>query len=161
MTTTKAVTKRFHALLEKHETSEATAIRIPFDVQKVFGSRARVPVRGTINGFPFRGSAFPMGGGHHYMTVNREIRAGAQVKAGDTVSVVMERDTEPRTITPPADLARALKANKDARAAWDELSYTHKKEYAQAVEGAKKPETRQRRVEKAVAELTAGKKPGG
>ena len=65
---------------------------------------------------------------------------------------------EPRTVNPPADLARALKANREAQAAWDKLSYTHKKEYAGAVEEAKKPETRQRRVERAVAELVARKK---
>src|SRR3989440_12754442 len=102
--------KRFRALLEKAEDSTAAAITIPFDVQKTFGTRARVPVRGTINGFPYRSSIFPMGG-CFMMAVNRQLRDGAGVRAGDTVTVVMERDTEPRTVTPPADFARALKAN--------------------------------------------------
>ncbi len=132
---------------------------LPFDVEKVFGTRARVPVRGTINGFPFRSSIFPTGDGHHYMVLNKEVRAGAKVKGGDTISVQMERDDEPRTITPPAELARALKANKAAHAAWEKLSYTHQKEYASAVEEAKRPETRARRVEKTITELAAGKKP--
>lgn len=151
-------TKRFRVLLEKHETSEATGITIPFDVEKTYGTRARVPVRGTINNFLYRSSVVPLGG-KFMMAVNRELRAGAGVKAGDTVSVTMERDDEPRIITPPADLARALKANTRAQAAWDKLSYTHRKEYARAVEDAKRPETRVRRIEKAIAELTAGKKP--
>jgi hypothetical protein len=155
---TKTTTKRFRVLLEKHESSEATGIQIPFDVHKVFGSRARVPVCGTINGFPFRSSVFPMGGDCHFMAVNKETRAGAQAKAGDTISVVMQRDDAPRIITPPPDFARALKTNKDARAAWDKLSYTHRKEIVQAIEAAKKPETRQRRIEKGIAELTARKK---
>ena len=154
MTATKPVTKRFRVLLEKDVRSEATGICIPFDVQKTFGTRARVPVRGTINGFPFRGSIFPMGGGRHYMVVNKEVRAGAQVKGGDTISIVMSRDDEPRIITPPVDFARALKANKAARAAWDKLSYTHRKEHVKAIEEAKKPETRQRRIEKAIAQLS-------
>ena len=149
--------KRFRITLEKHEHSEAAIMTLPFDVEKVFGTRARVPVRGTINGFPFRSSIFPKGDGHHYMVVNREVRAGAKVKGGDTVSVQMERDDEPRTITPPPELARALKANKAAHAAWEKLSYTHQKEYASAIEEAKKPETRARRVEKAITELTARK----
>ncbi len=151
--------KRFRVALQKHEGSEAALLMVPFDVQKVFGTRARVPVRCTINGFTFRSSIFPTGEGTHYMVVNREARAGAGIRAGETVTMTMERDTEPRVITPPPELARALKSNKAARAAWDKLSYTHQKEHARAVEEAKRPETRQRRVERAVAELAAGKKP--
>ncbi|HEX8847701.1 MAG TPA: YdeI/OmpD-associated family protein [Pyrinomonadaceae bacterium] len=153
-----ATIKRFRVLLEKDETSEATGICIPFDVEKVFGTRARVPVRGTINGFPYRSSIFPMGGGKHYMAVNKGIREGAKAKGGETVSVVMERDEEPRIITPPKDFARALKANKNAQATWAKLSYTHQKEHAKAIEEAKRPETRARRIEKAIAQLAAGKK---
>ena len=156
-TPAKSPVKRFRVLLEKHESSEACGISIPFDVQKTFGTKARVPVRGTISGYPFRSSIFPMGG-CFMMAVNREMREGAGVKAGDTVSVVMERDTEPRVITPPADLARALKANKDAKALWDKLSYTHQREHVKAIEDAKRPETRQRRIEKSIASLATGKK---
>jgi hypothetical protein len=151
-------TKRFRVLLEKHENSEATGFTIPFDVQKTYGTRARVPVCGTINGFPYRGSIFPMGG-RYIFVVNKELRANAKAKGGDQISVTMERDDEPRIITPPADLARALKANRAAQAAWDKLSYTHKKEHARAVEDAKRPETRVRRIEKAIAQLAEGKKP--
>jgi hypothetical protein len=151
-------TKRFRVLLEQDEMSETTAITIPFDVHKVFGTRARVPVRGTINGFPFRSSIFPLGEGKHYMVVNKAVRAGAKVKGGEMISVVMERDDEPRVITPPEDFARALNANREAKAAWEKLSYSHQKEYAGAIAEAKKPETRTRRIEKAVAELAYGKK---
>jgi len=150
-------TKRFRVLLEKHEKFDATGITIPFDVEKTYGTRARVPVRGTINGFPYRSSIVPMGG-KFMMAVNRELRAGANAKGGDQISVTMERDDEPRIITPPTDLAHALKANKRAQAAWDKLSYTHQKEYARAVEDAKRPETRVRRIEKAIADLSAEKK---
>jgi hypothetical protein len=151
--------KRFRVLLEKYETSEATGIKLPFEVEKAFGSRARVPVRGTINGFAFRSSVFPMRGGHHYMIVNKQTREGAKAVGGETVSVVMERDDEPRIVTPPADLVKALKSNKEARAMWDKLSYTHRKEHVKAIEEAKRPETRTRRIEKAVTQLAAGKKP--
>lgn len=156
---TQARPRRFRVLLEKDANSEATAITLPFDVQKEFGSRARLPVRGTINKHAFRGTIFPMGDGRHYMVVNKELRAAAGVRGGETVSVSMEPDTEPRTITPPDDLARALKANRDAQATWDKLSYTHRKEYARSVEEAKRPETRQRRLEDTVARLAEGKKP--
>lgn len=150
-------TKRFRVQLEKHENSEATGITIPFDVEKTYDTRSRVPVRGTINGFPYRGTIFPVGG-KHILVVNRELRANAKVTGGEQVSVTMERDDEPRIITPPTDLARALHANKTAQAAWDKLSYTHKKEHARAVEDAKRPETRVRRIEKTITQLTEGKK---
>jgi hypothetical protein len=145
-------------LLAKHADSQATGIVIPFDVPKVFGARARVPVRGTINGFPYRGSIFPAGDGRHYMIVNKEVRAGAKAAGGETVSVVMERDTEPRTVEPPADFLRALRSNEAARAMWDALSYTHRKEHVRAVEEAKRPETRARRIEHSISMLAAGKK---
>jgi len=149
--------KRFRVRLEPHAGTEAAWFTVPFDAQKFFGTRTRVPVRCTVNGFPFRTSIFPQGDGRHYMVVNREARDGANVRAGETVSIRMERDTEPRVITPPAELARALEANKAARAAWDKLSYSHQKEFARAVEDAKRPETRERRIEKTIAELSSKK----
>jgi len=95
------------------------------------------------------------------MVVNHKVRAGANVKSGEMITVFMERDTEPRVITPPPDLARALKADKGARAAWDKLSYSNQREHARAVEGAKRPETRLRRIEKTLAELAAASEPRG
>ena len=152
----KSSVKRFRALVERGEGS-VCAINIAFDVEKTFGKRGRVPVRGTLNGAPFRGSLFPMGG-CHFMVVNRHLRAAAGVTGGETVPVVMERDDEPRTIEPPADFARALKGNLEARAVWDKLSYTHRREHVEHIEEARRPETRLRRIEKSVALLAAGHK---
>src|SRR5215207_4313790 len=128
--------KRFRAVVERREGGEVCSIDIPFDVEKTFGARGRVPVRGTLNGAPFRSSAFRMGGDCHFMVVNRQMRVAAGVSGGETVPVVMERDTEPRVVKPPADFARALKANKEARAVWDKLSYTHQREHARHIEEA-------------------------
>jgi hypothetical protein len=147
----------FSAVLEPSGRGTTTSITIPFDAEAVFGARGRVAVCGTVNGHPFRSSVFRMGG-RTFMVVNREMRAGAKAEAGQTISVVMGRDTQPRTITPPADLARAIKADEAARATWETLSYTHRKEHVRAVEAAKRPEARARRVEKAVALLAAGGK---
>ena len=149
--------RRFRVQLESREGSEVAAFGVPFDVPKVFGTRARVPVRGTINGTPFRGTLFPMGG-RHIMVVNRKLRAAAGVGGGQTVSVTLERDAEPRVVAPPADLARAIKTNPEARATWEKLSYTRQREYAEHVADAKRPETRRRRIEKSIALLAAGRK---
>lgn len=143
---------RFQALLETEPDSAATFIRIPFDVPQVFGSRGRVPVRGALNGAPFRGSLSPYGG-IHYLGINRLLREQAGVQAGDQVEIVLERDDEPRQVALPPDLAQALGANAGAKAAWDKLSYSHQREHVQAVEEAKRPETRARRIEKTLAGL--------
>jgi hypothetical protein len=154
----KSPVKRFRALVRRDEGSEVCAIDIPFDVEKTYGARGRVPVRGTLNGARFRSSLFRMGGDCHFMVVNRKMREACGVTGGETVPVTMERDTEARVITPPADFARSLKANKDARATWDKLSYTHQREHVEHIEEAKKPDTRQRRIEKSIQLLAAGKK---
>jgi hypothetical protein len=157
-TVTKSPVKRFRAVVNRKEGGEVCSISIPFDVEQTFGARGRVPVRGTLNGAPFRSSVFRMGGDCHFMVVNRKMREAAGVRGGETVPVVMERDTEERTVTPPADFARALKANKDAKATWDKLSYTHRREHVEHIEEARKPETRLRRIEKSVELLAAGRK---
>lgn len=119
--------------------------RAPFDVAETFGTRARVPVRGTINGFPFRSSLMPMGG-CHIMAVNKTLREGAKCKAGDVVEIVLERDWAERTVETPPEIARALKKSKAARQRWEELSFTHKKEMVRSITEAKQEETKKRRL---------------
>jgi hypothetical protein len=154
----KSPVKRFRAVVNRKEGGEVCSISIPFDVEQTFGARGRVAVRGTLNGAPFRSSVFRMGGDCHFMVVNRRMREAAGLSGGETVPVVLERDTEERVIEPPADFARALRANADARATWDKLSYTHRREHVEHIEEAKKPETRLRRVEKSIELLAAGRK---
>jgi hypothetical protein len=154
----KSPTKRFRVLLERYENSAAAGVTLPFDSAKFFGTRAQVPVRGTINGCAFRSTIFPVGDGTHYMVVNKTVLAETKAEPGRTITVTLARDEEPRTVDPSADFARALKGNKQARATWEGLSYTHRKEYAKWIEEAKKPETRERRIAKAVEALEAGKK---
>jgi uncharacterized protein YdeI (YjbR/CyaY-like superfamily) len=98
-----------------------------------------------------------MGGGNHYMAVNKGMREGARAKGGDTVSIVMEVDAEPRVVNVPADFKKALAKNKEAKAAFDKLSYTHRKKFVRWVEEAKKEETRARRAEKAMMMMVEGK----
>ena len=148
---------RFTAKIEAREAGVVAAIAPPVDVPEFFGTRARVPVRGTINGYPFRSSLSPCGG-RHLMPVNKALRAGAGVDAGDMVEVVMERDEEERTVETPPLLKKALAKSKTAQANWDKLSFTHKKEMALAIVGAKQEETRARRLTKVVEILKTGKK---
>jgi hypothetical protein len=147
----------FTVKLEGKEGSSVAWLNAPFDVEKVFGTRARVPVRGTINGFPFRTSLMPMGGCHG-MAVNKTMRDGAGVEAGDRVSIVMERDQGQRTVELPPLLQKELAKSKTARANWEKLSFTNQKEIALSIRGAKQEETRARRLAKAMDILKTGKK---
>lgn len=148
---------KFKTKLVGQEGSSVAAVNAPFDVKEVFGTIARVPVRGTINGFPFRSSLMPMGG-CHYMAVNRTMREGAGCKAGDTVSVVMERDTAPRVVEVPAVLKKAMARSKIAQANWKKYSFSNQKEMALAITGAKQEETRARRLARIMDIIRGGKK---
>jgi hypothetical protein len=148
---------RFKVKIEGKEIGAVTAITPPVEVLEVFGTRGRVPITGTINGFPFRSSLMPMGGCHR-MPVNKTLREGAGVKAGDVVEVVMERDEAPRTVEPPALLKKLLGKSKTAKANWEKLPFTHKKEIAIWIDGAKQEETRARRLARAMQVLEAGTK---
>jgi Bacteriocin-protection, YdeI or OmpD-Associated/Domain of unknown function (DUF1905) len=131
-------------------------IAVPFNVSEVLGVRGQLPVKGTINGFPYRTNIQPMGG-RHLLTFNRQLPAGAKAKPGDTVSVVMERDTEERVVDVPVELAKAFRQKKEARKLWDKLAYTHRKEFARWISGAKQEETRERRAGKAVSMILTKK----
>jgi hypothetical protein len=123
----------------------------------MFGRKARTPVRGTVNGEPFRSSIFPRGDGSFYMVLNQEVRDAARIRGGETVTVAMEVDREPRSIKPPDDLARALARNPLANEAWERFPYSHRKEYVEWIAEAKKPETRERRLKKAIEMIASGK----
>jgi hypothetical protein len=125
--------------------SDVAALKPPFDVVAVFQRKGRVPVKGTINGFPFRSSLMNMGEGH-MMVVNAELRAGAQCKAGDTVSIFMELDEGKRTVEVQGYLKKIIHSDPKAREFWPKLSFTHQKEYVREIEDAKKPETREKRI---------------
>jgi uncharacterized protein YdeI (YjbR/CyaY-like superfamily) len=94
----------------------------------------------------------PMGGCHG-MAVNRALRNGAKVKAGDVVDVVIERDKEARTVEAPPELGKELAKSKKARERWEKLAFTNKKEMANSIGDAKQQETKKRRLAKVMQVL--------
>jgi hypothetical protein len=132
----------------------ATMFRVPFDLEEAFG-RARPPVKVTIRGYTWRTTPGVYGGVGH-VVVNRAAKAAAGVDAGDRVRITMELDTEPRTVVVPKDLRSALGASPEAKAAFAKLSFTHRREYVEWVEEAKRPETRARRIAATVERLHGG-----
>jgi hypothetical protein len=148
-----AAKQTFSCVLEKHPTMNATVIAVPFDVEAAFGSK-RVPVIATINTAEYRGTIVRMAG-KYLLGLPREFRERARIEVGNNIVVTLEKDLAPRVVTLPADFAKALKKNKDAAAEWAKLSYSHRKEYVGAIEEAKKPETRTRRIEGAIRMIAA------
>ena len=131
---------------------ELLEIHLPFDPRAVFG-RARAPVYVTINGYTYRSTVAIMAG-EAWVPLRRSHREAAGVREGEPLEVTLTLDTDPRTVEPPADLRVALEGA-GAWGRWEELAFTHQREHVEAVEGAKKPETRARRIEKCVA-MVAG-----
>jgi hypothetical protein len=127
----------------------ALSFDLPFDPKAELG-KVRAPVRVTMNGFEFRSTVGAMSG-RYVVGLNKEVRAGTGVSAGDRVAVELVLDEEPRTVTVPPDLAAAL--DPDARAFFYSLAYTHRKEYVRWIEEAKRDETRRARIEKAAMML--------
>lgn len=127
-------------------------VELPFDVRQEFG-KARLPVNISINGCSYR-STVSVYGGKYFVPVRKDRREAAGVKSGEIVKVTVAPDAEERTVEPPPDLKAALSKNASAKARWEKLSYTNKKEHAEAILGAKKSETRARRLQRTLETLT-------
>jgi hypothetical protein len=132
-----------------------TLVPVPRDVAAKLGLKGMPKVQAVIAGHPYRGSLMPMGDGTYCLGVLKSIQQAAGVGQGDSITIEIALDAAPRTVEIPPDLAAALAGDKKAAAAWEALSYTNKKEAARAIEEAKRPETRERRLEGIVARLRA------
>jgi len=131
-------------------------VEFPFDVEQVFGSK-RPKVKALIEGVPYRGTLVRMGSEHHLLIILKGIREQVGKTFGDEVKIIVEADTEPRAVEIPAELMKELKKDKDARALFDKLAYTHRKEYVRWIEEAKREETRAARVVKTIDMLKKAK----
>lgn len=116
----------------------------------------RFPVLASVNGYEWRTSVARMRG-EFLVGLNREVREGAGVQAGDSVTLSLALDTAPREVEVPEALARALDADPEAKVAFDRLAYTHRKEFARWVAEAKREETRDGRVAQTLEMVRAGR----
>ncbi|QXC61403.1 YdeI/OmpD-associated family protein [Aquihabitans sp. G128] len=127
----------------------ATGIPVPDDVVAALGGGKRAAVSVTVNGFTYTSTLGVMGG-RSLVPLSAERRTAAGVAAGDEVEVDLVLDAAPREIEVPPDLAAALDADPAVRAAFDGLAPSRRKEWVRSVTEAKQPETRERRIAKAV-----------
>ena len=146
---------KIHALIQGTGKT-AAGMEIPPEVVAALGSSKKPAVRVTINGYTYRSSIASMGG-KFMLGVSNEVRQHAGVAAGQEVDVELELDTEPRAVVVPADFKKALAKDKAAAKTFDALNYSNKRRLVMAIEAIKTPENRQRRIEKTVSQLHAGK----
>jgi hypothetical protein len=136
-----------------------TWVDVPFGLKETYGKGNLVPINATFNGtVPYQGVLAMMGGAWPMLLVRSDVRDQLGVQAGDQVHVRLELDTAPRVWELPEDAATAVKANPEAQATWETLSPSHRREYVQWIEEAKRPETRQRRIDGTVERLARGEK---
>ena len=131
-------------------------VRVPLDVEQVFGKK-RVSVKATINGEFYRGTLVRMGEPCHVLIILKEIRRKIGKDFGDEVNIVLEEDTEPRVVEIPSDFQKALDQNLVARDVFEKMSYTHRKEYVNAILDARRVETRNKRIARTIEILKDNK----
>jgi uncharacterized protein YdeI (YjbR/CyaY-like superfamily) len=150
----KRVTKSFHATLERLRSNLGwVIIRIPFNVQKIWGTRGMFRVKGEINGFAFRTSLFPTRKGEHFLLVNKKMQAGAHASEGSTAEFFLEPDTEERVVIVPAEFKRILAEDRSFRRWFDALSYSIRKWISDWIVQPKSTASRVRRAEQVAEQL--------
>ncbi len=132
-------------------------ILFPYDVEKEFGTKGRVPVQATFDGIPYTGSLVKYGQPQHMLGILKALREHLGKQPGDKVKVELWKDEATRTVDIPADFAALLKKEK-LLPVFEKLSYTHRKEYVRWITEAKKAETRAARLTKSIAMLHKGVK---
>ncbi|WP_378733498.1 YdeI/OmpD-associated family protein [Nocardia brasiliensis] len=142
--------RRFEAKIESGAGGGAY-VAVPAEVVAALGGGGRIPVEARFDGIEYRGSIVDMGSGP-CLGVLKSIRTELSKGPGDQVSVTVARDDAERTVEVPDDLAAALR-NADLRATFDALSFSRRREHVTAVTGAKRPDTRARRIAKVVESL--------
>lgn len=144
---------KFKTAITQAEGMDATGIVVPDAVVEKLASGKRPKVAVTLNGYTYRSTVAVMGR-QFMLPLAKAHREAAGVKAGQKVEVTLELDAAPREVEIPKDFAAALR-KAGLRAAFDKLAFTHRKEHVRAIEEAKAPETRARRIDKALAMVAA------
>lgn len=137
----------YDAIIQKDEEHNGSYCEIPFNVFETFGKK-RLKIKALIDAVEYRGLLTPMGG-KYGVFMNKEIRDKVGKTYGDLVHISIEEDTEPRVVEIPDDLLQLMLENA-VKPFFDSLSFTHQKEYVQWILDAKREETRQNRLVKAI-----------
>ncbi|WP_433368056.1 YdeI/OmpD-associated family protein [Actinoplanes sp. CA-142083] len=130
-----------------------TGFEIPSDAVEELGGGGRPKVTAVVNGFTFRSTIAKMGGSY-WLGVSAERRQAGGLEGGQVYDLDIELDTAPRVIETPDDLRAALEGA-GAGDAWQKLSYSHQRQHVEAINAAKTPATRERRIAKAIEMISS------
>ncbi|SHE61582.1 YdeI/OmpD-associated family protein [Chryseobacterium vrystaatense] len=149
----------FTAVIQKNGEMNAAFVEFPFSTEKLFNKKGQVKIRATFDHkVDYRGSLVKMNSDCHILGLTQEVRKQLGKSVGDEVSVSLIEDMEERRVEIADDIASVFTENPDAKSLFDKMSYTHRKEYIRWIEGAKKPETREKRKVRMIEMILKGKK---
>ena len=147
--------KQFDATLERvHRTGMNWVIaRVPFNVEKKWGTRGVLKVHVRVNDFDYRGVLMPDGSGGHYFIVNKKMQKGARILPGQTATFTVAPDLAPRVVQVPAELEQALKQEPALSKWFESLAHSVRKWLADIVGNAQSPEARKRRADRVAEQI--------
>ncbi|MDQ0783958.1 YdeI/OmpD-associated family protein [Chryseobacterium sp. W4I1] len=149
----------FTALIQQNGEMDAAFVEFPFSTVELFGKKGHVKIKATFdNKVEYRGSLAKMKSDCHILGLTQDIRKQLGKTFGDKVLVSLIEDKEERTVEIADDIAFVFNENPEAKALFDKMSYTHRKEYIRWIEEAKKSETRENRKVKMIQMILDGKK---
>jgi Bacteriocin-protection, YdeI or OmpD-Associated/Domain of unknown function (DUF1905) len=128
-------------------------IPVTFDPKATFG-KVRARVRVSLNGYTYRSTIAAMGG-TTCIPLRKSNREAAGLSGAETLAVTIELDSEPREVELPEDLNQALRGDANRWKKWQTLSYTNRRQLVEAIQKAKRPDTRSRRLASTLQSLDA------
>lgn len=150
---------QFKAIIKQHETINAAFVEFPFSTEELFNKKGQVKIKALFDDtVEYRGSLAKMKSDCHILGLTQEIRKQLGKNFGDEISVSLTEDLEERTVEIADDILIVFNENPEAKALFDKMSYTHRKEYIRWINEAKKPETRENRKVKMIQMILEEKK---
>jgi len=152
-------TIQFNAVIKQNGDMNAAFVEFPFSTEELFGKKGQVKIKALFDEkVEYRGSLVKMKSDCHILGLTQTIRKQLNKTFNDTVLVSLIEDKEERTVEIAKDIVLIFNEHQEAKALFDTMSYTHKKEYIRWIEEAKKPETRENRKIKMIQMILDGKK---
>lgn len=150
---------KFSAVIQQNGEINAAFVEFPFSTEELFNKKGQVKIKALFDGkVEYRGSLAKMKSDCHILGLTQEVRKQLGKTFGDEVSVFLSEDKEERVVEIADETTSVFNENPDAKGLFDNMSYTHKKEYIRWIEEAKKPETRENRKTKMIQMILDGKK---
>ncbi len=150
---------QFKAIIQQNGKMNAAFVEFPFSTEELFNKKRQVKIKVIFDEkVEYRGSLAKMKSECHFLILTQEVRKQLGKTFGDEVSVSLLEDKEERIVEIADDIALVFNENPEAKALFNNMSYTHKKEYIRWIEEAKKPETREARKTKMITMILAGKR---